>query len=273
MTALERATLDAGRAVGALAGARVLAGGRIRARGAVVLAYHDVGEPGGVGYHVSPALLRDHLDWVKRWGLHTIDLGDVCRAVERGERGSSLDGRVGVCFDDALVGVHREALDILGNAGVSATVFVVANALGCDPWWWHGAARVMSAAELLDVVAAGHRIGSHTLTHPSLPSLDDGTLEREMRDSRASLEDLVQQPVEVLAYPSGHHDARVREYAEAAGYRGAFTFLNGRVTTGLGRYALPRLTMSDRQTRARLAYQLARPAWSWPDHQRDVVPG
>jgi peptidoglycan/xylan/chitin deacetylase (PgdA/CDA1 family) len=217
-------------------------------------------------------MLRDHLAWVQRWGLRTIDLVDVCHAVERGEGGSSLDHRVGVCFDDALVGVHRDALEILRDAGVSATVFVVADALGHDPWWWSGAARAMSAAELLDVVAAGHRIGSHTRTHPSLPSLDDATLERELRDSRASLEDLVQQPVEVLAYPGGHHDARVRECAAAVGYQGAFTFLNGRVTSHLDRYALPRLTMSARQTRSRLAYQLARPAWSWPDHQRDVVP-
>ena len=273
-----RGRVDLGRAWGMAAGARLLAGFKARTRGAVVFAYHDVGdEPNSTGYSVSPGLLRDHLAWARHWSLRCVDLARICEPVVEpgaaGEPAGGFDGRVGVCFDDALVGVHRHGLDVLREAGVSATVFVVAGALGCDPWWWPGASPVMSASELLEVVAAGHRIGSHTLTHPSLPSLDDATLERELHDSRASLEDLVQQPVEMLAYPSGHHDGRVRAHTAAAGYRGAFTFLNGRITSGLDRFMLPRLTMSHRQDRPRLAYQIARPAWSWPDPQGDVVPG
>ncbi|HUF84538.1 MAG TPA: hypothetical protein VMQ81_08110, partial [Acidimicrobiia bacterium] len=72
-------------------------------------------------------------------------------------------------------------------------------------------------------------------------------------------------------YPFGHHDDGVRAVARRVGYRAGFTFLNGRVEGGLDRYRLPRLTMYEGHTRAMLAYHLARPASSWPDHQVDRV--
>jgi peptidoglycan/xylan/chitin deacetylase (PgdA/CDA1 family) len=150
---------------------------------------------------------------------------------------------------------------VLADLGIHATVFVVSDAVGRDPWWWSGADTVVTEGELRDIVAAGHRIGSHTRTHASLPDLDDAPLRDELAGSRARLEELTGQTVDLLAYPSVHHDARVRAAAGAAGYRAGFTFLNGRVAPGLDMYELPRLTMSDRQGSARLAFQLARPAW------------
>jgi peptidoglycan/xylan/chitin deacetylase (PgdA/CDA1 family) len=128
----------------------------------------------------------------------------------------------------------------------------------------------MTADELADITRAGVTIGSHTLTHADLPTLDDVALRRELGDSKARLEDLAQTPVDLLAYPFGHHDARVREAAREAGYRAAFMFLNGRWTSDVDPFRVPRLTMSGQST-PRLAYHLARPASSWPEHQLDTV--
>ena len=68
-----------------------------------------------------------------------------------------------------------------------------------------------------------------------------------------------------------HHDARVREVIVESGYRAGFTFLNGRIVSGLDAYRLPRLTMHQGLSVPRLAYQLARSPSSWPDHQIDEV--
>jgi len=104
-----------------------------------------------------------------------------------------------------------------------------------------------------------------------LPALDEPALDSELAGSRADLEDIVGRPVDHLAYPFGHHDEHVRAAARRAGYQAGFTFLDGRVDAGLDRYRLPRLTMYGGHHRVRLAYHLARPSWSWPDHQLDRV--
>ncbi|MDP9020793.1 MAG: hypothetical protein M3N25_08325, partial [Actinomycetota bacterium] len=57
------------------------------------------------------------------------------------------------------------------------------------------------------------------------------------------------------------------------GYRAGYSFLNGRITAGLDRYRLPRITMGRGQGRPRLAYHLVRSSRSWPDTQSDAVGG
>ncbi|HEV3451462.1 MAG TPA: polysaccharide deacetylase family protein [Acidimicrobiia bacterium] len=260
---------DVGRGTGALAAARLLVGGCVRARGAVVLGYHDVhDDPEHVtDLLAAPARFRADLLHAEAWGLRIVGLGELC---DRAEAGAPLDGLAAVSFDDGLRGVTDHAVPILLELDLAATVFAVSGASGTAPGWWQGAGPVMTDRELVELAASGVTIGSHSVTHVDLPSLDDATLAHELADSRARLEDLVQAPVDLLAYPYGHHDARVRRAARDAGYRAAFTFLNGRWTGDVDRFQIPRLTMSGQSTR-RLAYQLARPASSWPDHQLDAV--
>jgi peptidoglycan/xylan/chitin deacetylase (PgdA/CDA1 family) len=258
-----------GRLSGAAGAFRVLTGGRLRTPGAIVFAYHDVGDDPAnrTDYYVSPSMLRAQLTWARAWGLRFVDLTVLTDAVQQG---GDLDGLASIVFDDSLVGVHHHAMPVLVDMGLPATVFTVSSALGSSPSWWSGAARVMTRGEILELTAAGLRVQSHTRTHPSLPMLEDRNVKREVADSRAELEDLVQDSVDLFAYPFGHYDLRARAVVAESGYRAGYSFLNGRVTIGLDRYRLPRLNMWAGQTRSRLAYHLARPASSWPNHQLEV---
>lgn len=243
---------------GALAGRSVPTAGR----GGAVLCYHDVGhDPDhSTDYFVSARQLGRQLDAIAAWGLRFVDLAEI---VDRLERGSSLDGLVAVTFDDALAGVHEHGLPVLAERGVPATVFVVTGVRGVDPPFWPGARRTLGTAELLELRAAGVRLGSHTRTHSSLTELDDDRLRDELVRSRAELADLTGEDCDLLAYPSGHHDARVEHASEAAGYRAACTFSFGRVTPGSNRFAVARFCMGPTHHRARLAYQLSRPPSAW----------
>ena len=57
---------------------------------------------------------------------------------------------------------------------------------------------------LLDL---GHDVGSHTVQHPNLARLSPAETRRELRESRATLEDELGRAVRWLAYPFGgrHH--------------------------------------------------------------------
>ena len=63
-------------------------------------------------------------------------------------------------------------------------------------------------------------IGSHTMTHPILPSMSAGEIEAELRDSRRMIEAKLAGPTEFFSYPNGDFDERtlagVRRYYRAA---------------------------------------------------------
>jgi peptidoglycan/xylan/chitin deacetylase (PgdA/CDA1 family) len=257
---------------GLVGGLRLLTGGKISTPGAIVLAYHDIVDDrhDSTNYCVSPSRFRQQLRCAIAWGVRFVDLAELASAVVSGR---DTDGLGSIVFDDSLVGVHHRALPILAELGLPATIFAVSESLGSTPPWWPGSARLMTPKEVEEAASAGFRIGSHTCTHPSLPSLACDGIRRQLTDSKNQLEDIVDDAIDLVAYPYGHYDRRVRREVARAGYRAGFGFLNGRVTAGLDPFRLPRLNMWQGQTRPRLAYHLARPPRSWPETQLDRVNG
>lgn len=245
---------------------------RRAAPGAVVLGYHDVlpDDAAPAPWQVSVAQFRGHLDVLDRLGLRVVPLDAIA---DRLRRGAPVEGLAAVTFDDALAGVHARALPVLDELGLTATVFVVTRSLGVAPPWWPGAAPTLGPVALAELAAAGWTLGSHTRTHPSLPTLAPPDLQAELAGSRDDLTDLLGAPPRTLAYPHGHHDPVVRAAATAAGYDVAVTFRNGRITGTEDPLRIPRLTMGPHLRPLRLALQLTRPAGSWPDHQLDRVDG
>ncbi len=232
-------------------------------RGAAVLCYHDIGRDptNRTDYYVSPERFRDHLRWIRDWGMTIVPLAEI---VDRLALGRDLDGLAAITFDDALLGVHEYAGAILHDLNVPATVFVVSDVLGEDPAFWPGAARTMTAAELGDLTDSGLvGIGSHTKTHVSLPAAATDVRRAELIESRTALAEIADSPVDLVAYPSGHHDLDTERASAAAGYRAGFTFRFGRVTPTTDPLAIPRFCMGPDHDRFRLARQLARPVRSW----------
>jgi len=251
---------------------RTMAGGRIATPGAVVLGYHDVQPLDAIttDYTVTPELLRWQLTKAQKWGLRFVTLPELTRTWLDGR---SVDGLACVVFDDALVGVHRYAAQILSDINVPGTLFPLTKGLGQRPSWWPGSARTLTAAETEELLEIGWAVGSHTRTHASLPNLVAAHLREEVVMSRQELQEATGHSITTIAYPFGHHDARVREACREAGYDIGFTFLNGRVTNDLDAMRLPRLTMTMRSTGWRWAYHLSRTGASWPDTQQDSVTG
>ena len=243
---------------------------RSQVPGAVVLAYHDVLAAGGPlqQYAVSVRRLRQQLDVVSRLGLQPVTLRELsARLLAR----QDVSGLVAVVFDDALVGVHHLALPELAERGWPSTLHPVVDRLGAEPPWWPGSQRTMTWAELAEAAGAGVDLGGHGTTHACLPCLSDGPLGEELRRPRERLAELTGRAVDELAYPFGHHDARVRDAVREAGYRTAYTFLNGRVVPDLDAWRLPRITMHDGIGPLRLAHQLSRRAADWPRSDLDEV--
>lgn len=154
-----------------------------------------------------------------------------------------------VTFDDAFRSIAL-ALPVLERLRVQATVFVcpayadggqvfAVPELAAHAREHPDELATMDWGMLRDLVERGVEIGSHTVTHPHLTTLQEDALARELRESRQRLEDELRRPCTLLSYPYGEQDARVRKAARTAGYDAAFA-LPG-IDRPPDRFALPRV--------------------------------
>ena len=247
-----------------------LARNRCAAPGGAVLAYHDVseGDRPDEFYTVTASTLRAHIRMLRRLGMTIVNAVEI---VDRIERGLTVDGLAALTFDDALVGVYRNALPVLESEDAPATIFVVPQALGVDPPWWPGSQRTMTVDELRDSAQRGMRLEAHSLLHRSLPSLVGDELAVDLAANMSRHTELFGGDPSLLAYPFGHHDARVRAAARDLGFRAGFTFLNGRARPNDDPFKLPRLAVWRGMRSLTLARHLARQPDAWPDNQADTV--
>ncbi len=173
----------------------------------LVLCYHAVSDSAQTKLRVPAAVLRRQLSSLLDRGYEAVTFQQVVG-------GSARTRTVAVTFDDAEPSVLRLALPVLAELGLPGTVFVPVDRIGGTGLSW---------ADLSTLAGAGWEIGSHTLTHPRLPDLNEAALERELRGSREVIEDKLGLPCRSIAYPYGEVNARVRAAAARAGFTAGCT--------------------------------------------------
>jgi peptidoglycan/xylan/chitin deacetylase (PgdA/CDA1 family) len=179
----------------------------------LVLCLHDIVEAAppnewGVTARELESLLERYLDE----GRPFVTLDELPHAGERA---------VALTIDDARASAVTWLRHSAARLGIRATLFAVPG--------WIDAPESVPAAETYsplatwdaigELLADGHRVGSHSVTHVRLPSLPDGDLRRELHDSRRRIEEALHASVAHFAAPYGALDDRVVRAAAAAGYR------------------------------------------------------
>ena len=212
------------------------------AQGNPVLTYHKLGpRPAKVrlkGLYVSARLFGRQLGELRAAGFESGGL-EKCA-------GPSQAKRVVITFDDGYTNVLRHGLAPLGANGFKAIQFLVADLLGQHNQWdlpvGEAPEPMMDVAQVREWLAAGHDIGSHTLTHPYLTRLPPQRTREEIASSRKKLEDLFGRPIRHFCYPYGDWNESVRDLVIAAGYQTACTTNPGVNTSADSPFALKRFT-------------------------------
>jgi peptidoglycan/xylan/chitin deacetylase (PgdA/CDA1 family) len=220
-----------------------------------VLMYHSISPsslPDPHQLRVHPRRLDRHLRLLRRMGLQGVSLGELLRAHVSG----TSRGLVGLTFDDGYADFLHYAVPVLRRHGMTGTVYVVAGRLAGTNQWDDGPALdLMDATQVRAVAAAGHEVGSHTMTHARLAGADPDTLSAEISGSRRLLQDVLQAEVRGFCYPYGSFDAAAADAVRAAGYDHAC--VTGDYDPG-DRFTLPRCYISPLDTGAHLMARLAR---------------
>lgn len=218
-----------------------------------ILMYHQVDEPPAQGTPmrglvVSPAAFARQMATLRGVGFQGLSMRDLLPYLT-GQKA----GRVfGITFDDGYENNLRCALPVLQRYGFSATCYAVAGRVGQRNDWDQARgvpqAPLMNAAQMQAWIDAGQEIGSHTLTHPELPTLDATQQQHEVVASRHRLESLVRQPggVRSFCYPYGALNQHSLTCVQEAGYDTATTTVRGRVGVAdrTQLLALPRVLVS-----------------------------
>lgn len=191
--------------------------------GRPILTYHKFGpRPRGVrlrGLYLSVPLLEAQLAELRAEGYRSVSPGrDGAGGCER---------LISLTIDDGFRSVREHALPVLLRHGMQATLYLVADRIGRSNDWEQAqgevAAPLMEAGEIREWLAAGQRIGAHTLTHPWLTRIPLAQAREEIGAARRKLEDQFGVAIPDFCYPYGDWNPAVRELVQEAGYATATT--------------------------------------------------
>jgi peptidoglycan/xylan/chitin deacetylase (PgdA/CDA1 family) len=172
------------------------------------LIYHDVatreqqdlaGFPGPVAarYKLEPEQFEAHLDAIARTGVAVGSVAEGATAA--------------LTFDDGGASALASA-EALERHGWRGHYFITADRVGTPGF--------LTAAQVRELAARGHEVGSHSHTHPTyMGALTAAELRHEWRASREALGEMLGAPPGSAAVPGGFLSPVVIDEAAKAGYR------------------------------------------------------
>jgi len=121
-----------------------------------------------------------------------------------------------ITFDDGTDDNYLIALPILQKYNLKAIYFIVTDLVGKKGY--------LNWDQIIELPNRGMEIQSHTHTHGNLSELSEDEIERELSLSKKTLEEKLNNKINVLALPYGRGDNKtVKEIARASGYQFACT--------------------------------------------------
>lgn len=210
---------------------------------AVVLEYHHVADDTPPSTSVTPETFERHMDYLEANGFEVWPLPRLVAAIRAGE--DVPDRAIALTFDDGYRSVYAEAFPRLQARGWPFTIFITTGYLD------GGDRNFVSWDQLREMEAAGVTIGNHTVSHPHMIRRREGEgeaawerrMRREIVDAQARLEQELERPTRLFAYPFGEFSPAVAAMVRELGFIG-FGQQSGALGPGSDFSALPRFPIA-----------------------------
>jgi peptidoglycan/xylan/chitin deacetylase (PgdA/CDA1 family) len=225
-----------------------------------VIAYHKIDEPSKDirirGAFTSPKRFAGQMSYLKREGFVFYSASALIEHYL--EHGRFPSRGIALTFDDGWKDNYINAFPVLRELGIRATIFLVPSCIGQVTSKvvaeGESARAHLSLADITEMSGHGIEFGSHSMNHELLHQLSPQDVKYEVEESKRQIEDLLQQPCKVFAYPAGFYTETAREAVKRAGYVAAFSSVYG-PSEELDIYALNRTEILRRD---RFPFQFAR---------------
>jgi peptidoglycan/xylan/chitin deacetylase (PgdA/CDA1 family) len=180
----------------------------------VVLHYHSVSDE-------NRGRFSRHMDEVRRL---TISISaDHRQPLAQGKRYSVIT------IDDGFRSANENGIPELLKRKIPVTVFISPDLIGTTPKWATFDGDQLENEQIVSVEDMKKwpddlvTIGSHTLTHPWLPSSTEGEARTELKESRDKLKQLLNKDADLFSFPYGASNEKLIQMCREAGYRRVFT--------------------------------------------------
>jgi peptidoglycan/xylan/chitin deacetylase (PgdA/CDA1 family) len=203
----------------------------------VILLYHALGP-------AQPAITPQAFSAQLQWLAGNAEVMSLSRLLDA--PGSGL--QVALTFDDGYASLHELAEPLMRSFGMCGMVYLNTAHIGIDkrqpsdPGLGHYPDQhFMTWHDVQALLDAGWSFGSHGVHHSDLARADLATRERELVDSRRTIEEKLQRPCEHFAFTWGRFNRGLQRQVRAAGYLSAASGLHGPLQQNPDRSALPRI--------------------------------
>lgn len=198
-----------------------------------VLLYHKIDLPTPDvkvrGAFTRPDIFEKQIKYLQKRRYKFVTVGELVE--HHIEFGSFPLKTLAISFDDGWKDNYTHAFPIMKKYGVRATIYLVADCLGCTTDQVVPTGELprehMSENDVREMAAYGIEFGSHTLSHRWLHELPLDEIDREVVESKKFVENLTQSDCKTIAYPAGYYNDHAKSSAKAAGYLAAFSTIYG----------------------------------------------
>jgi len=172
-------------------------------------------------YYVSPGKFEEQMKLLRDWGYTTITTELLVKTITEG---ADLPLRpIIITFDDGHLNNYTTAFPIMKKYGFTGILYIVGSYMDTPAY--------MTVDQIKEMAKDGWEVGSHSMGHLDLTSLDQQQLRYEIIESRNFLETKLGVPIQTFSYPFGVNDITVINLAYSAGYIAAmgtgYTYAQG----------------------------------------------
>ncbi len=158
---------------------------------------------------VTPEIFERQMKHLYDNNYQPIVFQDALSYLEAGE--GVPENSLIITFDDGWKNQYQHAFPVLKKYGFRATFFPVVN--------YVGGGSFMNWDDIKNLSDNGMEIGSHSMNHPNLRGLSANYLRHELKSSKNAIENELDIPVVVFAYPYCSFNSYVKKAAYEAGYQ------------------------------------------------------
>jgi len=236
-----------------------------------ILMYHSITDQDESSVHAyyrtttSPGRFAGQLKFLQGEGYTSCSLAHAMNLLQT--KAPTREKLVVITFDDGYSDFYRHAFPVLQQYGFSATVFLPTAYIGDTPISFKGK-DCLTWAEVRELNKFGIRFGSHTVTHPQLRELSVRSINNEVVNSKAAIEENLGSAVDSFAYPYAFPQAdtdfrkMLRDSLCRAGYQNGVSTVVGRANCASEPLFLERLPVNTCDDNALFRAKLAG-AYDW----------
>jgi peptidoglycan/xylan/chitin deacetylase (PgdA/CDA1 family) len=234
-----------------------------------ILMYHSISDEDESNNHAyyrtktSPMMFAAQMKYLHESGYKTCSPAEAIQQLQT-RVAAKL---VVITFDDGYRDFYQHAFPILDQYGFNATVYLPTAYIGENPGSFKGT-DCLTWAEVRDLNRHGILFGSHTVTHPQLRELSRVDVNKEITNSKQTIEQELGGEVSSFAYPYAFPQVdtdftkMLRDSLRGAGYVNGVCTMVGRANRKSEPLFLERLPVNSCDDTALFAAKLGG-AYDW----------